>query len=275
MANEIQAASSEMERFEQWAKSVGGADSFSLTRNGDGYEFVSMQNFWECWQASILSHSKDESAPSVAYMFACGGSLRPGTLYFTKGNNPDSAPDTNQIEVTSPSEPLQNGCIVNGFAQVFSTDRAWIAPSELVELVRLGLSGLGANGYVPLFGEPLTRKIQAAIRDHDAHKAAESEVTGKLVEAGWLIWSNDHGTWWGPNRGGYTRVVKDAGRYTLAEAWQIMRARDFRCGSKLGELRQHEPGVFADFVVPSPELIDALALYDAHTNGGKGANDGV
>ena len=61
-----------------------------------------------------------------AYMFGCYDPLRPGTLYFTKGNNPDSAPDTNQIEVTSPSEPLMNGCIINGIGMVFSTERAWL-----------------------------------------------------------------------------------------------------------------------------------------------------
>lgn len=64
---------------------------------------------------------------NVAFMFAVGDSLRPGTLYFTKGNNPDSAPDTNQIEVTSPSEPLMGGCIVNGLSFVGSTDRFWLA----------------------------------------------------------------------------------------------------------------------------------------------------
>ena len=60
-----------------------------------------------------------------AYLFACYDQLRPGTLYYTKGNNPDSAPDTNQIEVTSPSEPLMNGYIIGGIGQVFSTERAW------------------------------------------------------------------------------------------------------------------------------------------------------
>jgi hypothetical protein len=63
---------------------------------------------------------------NVAFMFACGDPLRPGTLYWTKGNNPDSAPDTNQQDVTSPSEPLQNGCLVNGIGLVFSTERAWL-----------------------------------------------------------------------------------------------------------------------------------------------------
>lgn len=63
---------------------------------------------------------------NVAYYFACGDILRPGTLYFTKGNNPDSAPQTNQIEVTNPSEPLVNGVIANGTGMVFSAENGWL-----------------------------------------------------------------------------------------------------------------------------------------------------
>jgi len=63
---------------------------------------------------------------NVSFFFAVGDPLRPGTLYWSKGNNPDSAPDTNQQDVTSPSEPLQNGCIVNGYGWVASTERAWL-----------------------------------------------------------------------------------------------------------------------------------------------------
>jgi hypothetical protein len=78
-----------------------------------------------------------------AYMFACYDQLRPGTLYFTKGNNPDSAPDTNQIEVTSPSEPLMNGYIIGGIGQVFSPERAWwIIPTFITALATVsGVAG--------------------------------------------------------------------------------------------------------------------------------------
>lgn len=62
---------------------------------------------------------------NAGFLFGCGDPLRPGTLYFTKGNNPDSAPDTNQVEVTSPSEPLMNGVLLAGLGMVFSTERAW------------------------------------------------------------------------------------------------------------------------------------------------------
>ncbi len=63
---------------------------------------------------------------NVAFMFACGDPIRPGVLYWTKGNNPDSAPDTNQQDVTSPSEPLVNGCIVNGIGLVMTPERGFL-----------------------------------------------------------------------------------------------------------------------------------------------------
>jgi hypothetical protein len=63
---------------------------------------------------------------NVAFIYGCGDPLRPGVLYWTKGNNPDSAPDTNQQDVTSPSEPLVNGLIVDGLGWVASPERAWL-----------------------------------------------------------------------------------------------------------------------------------------------------
>jgi hypothetical protein len=63
---------------------------------------------------------------NVAFAFACGDPIRPGTIYWTKGNNFDSAPDTNQQDVTSPSEPLINGVWADGFGMVFTSERAWM-----------------------------------------------------------------------------------------------------------------------------------------------------
>jgi hypothetical protein len=63
---------------------------------------------------------------NVSFFFGCGDPLRPGTLYWSKGNNPDSAPDTNQQDVTSPSEPLVNGCIVNGIGLVMTPERGFL-----------------------------------------------------------------------------------------------------------------------------------------------------
>jgi hypothetical protein len=37
----------------------------------------------------------------------------------------------------------------------------------------------------------------------------------------YLVWSNEHDAWWGPNANGYVRRVEHAGRYTHAQALQI------------------------------------------------------
>jgi hypothetical protein len=50
----------------------------------------------------------------------------PGDLVWSKGNNFDSAPDTNRLSVTSPSEPIMNGTITSMLSTVFSTERFWL-----------------------------------------------------------------------------------------------------------------------------------------------------
>jgi hypothetical protein len=57
------------------------------------------------------------------FIFGVGDSLRPGALYWTKGNHPESSPGTNVLDITSSSEPLMNGVIYNGNPFVFSTER--------------------------------------------------------------------------------------------------------------------------------------------------------
>jgi hypothetical protein len=60
------------------------------------------------------------------YYFGVGDQLNPGTLYFSKGNNPDSAPQTNQIPVTSPNEALINGVKTASMGMVWTTERRWL-----------------------------------------------------------------------------------------------------------------------------------------------------
>lgn len=37
----------------------------------------------------------------------------------------------------------------------------------------------------------------------------------------YLIWSDEHRSWWGPNRCGYVKSIGSAGRYTEGEAIDI------------------------------------------------------
>ena len=68
---------------------------------------------------------------NINFAYAVGDPLRPGTLYWCKGSNLDSAPDTNSQEICSPAEPLINGAIAGGLGVLFSIKRAWlIVPSS-------------------------------------------------------------------------------------------------------------------------------------------------
>jgi hypothetical protein len=62
---------------------------------------------------------------STGTVFACGDPLRLGNLYFCKNNNPDSAPDSYNQEISSPSEPLLGGEVIDGLSYVSSPERWW------------------------------------------------------------------------------------------------------------------------------------------------------
>ncbi len=42
----------------------------------------------------------------------------------------------------------------------------------------------------------------------------------------YLVWSNEHSAWWGPDCAGYTRIIANAGRYDRAKALSIAGTRD-------------------------------------------------
>jgi len=58
-------------------------------------------------------------------VFAVGDPLRPGTISFAKNYAPDSAPDSYDIEITPPTEPLLGGELLDGLSFVASTERWW------------------------------------------------------------------------------------------------------------------------------------------------------
>lgn len=68
---------------------------------------------------------------TAAFAFGCGDTFQPGVLFLTRGNDLDSAPDTLQIEVTSPSEPLVNGCMYGSTSYVWSSERLFVLTPNL------------------------------------------------------------------------------------------------------------------------------------------------
>ena len=63
---------------------------------------------------------------NINFTFGLGDPLRPGTLYWCAGSNLDAAPDTNQLDVCSPSEPLMGGDMSGGRGVLFSITRGWV-----------------------------------------------------------------------------------------------------------------------------------------------------
>ena len=48
----------------------------------------------------------------------------------------------------------------------------------------------------------------------------------------WLIWSIEHGAWWGPNQTGYYKLKDNAGRYSKEDAVEIVMTANKWAGDK-------------------------------------------
>lgn len=79
--------------------------------------------------ATNLPYTWDGGTQNNNVIFACGDFLNPGYLYWTKPGNPDTASDVNNVEVTSPSEPLLGGFNYDGRSYCFSTEQLYIINS--------------------------------------------------------------------------------------------------------------------------------------------------
>ena len=53
----------------------------------------------------------------------------------------------------------------------------------------------------------------------------EHPTQGQHADTGgiYLVWSHEHGAWWGPGRSGYTKGLQTAGRYSRDDALDICR----------------------------------------------------
>ena len=71
--------------------------------------------------------------------------------------------------------------------------------------------------------------------------AAAPDLLAALASETWLVWSNEHAAWWGPNRCNYYTSIESAGRYSLEEAMLICRLRSQTPNSNPTELIQPSP----------------------------------
>lgn len=91
--------------------------------------------------------------PFLGFLLAVGDPYQPGVLHCTKPNQPDEGSDLLDVEITSPSEPLMNGCMYgNGASFVWSSERMF----QLVSSSDLGLQFTptgGASQSVPFVAQ--------------------------------------------------------------------------------------------------------------------------
>lgn len=74
-------------------------------------------------------------------------------------------------------------------------------------------------------------------------------VNAELLSAPtWLVWSNEHAAWWGPNHSQYYWSIEAAGRYTLEEALEICQSRGVKRGDGINP---------PELIQPSPEWLAA------------------
>jgi hypothetical protein len=84
-----------------------------------------------------------------------------------------------------------------------------------------------------------------------------ADLLNALTAPLWLVWSNEHAAWWGPNNRGYYLDIGSAGRYSLQDALACCRARSpAEAGKNTPELIQ-----------PSPELMRLWAEAAAKAKG--------
>lgn len=73
-----------------------------------------------------------------------------------------------------------------------------------------------------------------------------NKINGLVSGAYWLVWSNEHRAWWGPNHAHYYWDITEAGRYTLEEAMKICGMRGVARGDGINP---------PEMIQPSPEWL--------------------
>ena len=75
-----------------------------------------------------------------------------------------------------------------------------------------------------------------------------------MADETYLIYSVEHGAWWGPDRCGYVRRIEDAGIYSRAEALDICIKAMPGTSTQLGAL--------PELPVPLHDVQEMLVAYD-------------
>lgn len=104
--------------------------------------------------------------------------------------------------------------------------------------------------YVDADGRRCAAELVRRANAFDQLVADNKSLREALERPAWLVWSNEHAAWWGPNQCDYSSTIENAGRYTLEEAIHISQMRSLTAKGR-------ESGNPSELIQPSPEWIAA------------------
>lgn len=125
-----------------------------------------------------------------------------------------------------------------------------------LELLRIVLKG---------FDPEVREYILEAVKYYEAAPALTPNPSTVTELGPWLIWSNEHESFWRPNHRGYTYHASAAGRYSFEEAFKICNGANFPSDefgyptdpeNQRTTSGRHLP--LHEVMCPSPELIQKL-----------------
>lgn len=118
-----------------------------------GYPSVGSSLAWEISEPELAAQASPViwgPTPDNAGSFYFGlDPNNPGDLLWSKGNNFDSAPDTNRMYICSPSETLMNGTVTSELSTVFSTERFWLLYNNSSDAVAT-VTGTAGQQWIPI-----------------------------------------------------------------------------------------------------------------------------
>jgi len=131
---------------------------YSTTKSSTGYLTIGYPTAgsnlaWEIAEPELAAQASPViwgPTPDNAGSFYFGlDPNNPGDLLWSKGNNFDSAPDTNRMFICSPSETLMNGTVTSELSTVFSTERFWLLYNNAADAVAT-VTGTAGQQWIPI-----------------------------------------------------------------------------------------------------------------------------
>lgn len=99
------------------------------------------------------------------YILACGDPHRPGYLYWTNPEDPDTTSNINNVQITSPSEPLIAPIVYNGNPYVFTRDNGYAIDYGLQGVTFIGRKTSFGRGTVSPWGVAVGPEIFVVSQD--------------------------------------------------------------------------------------------------------------